>query len=91
MQGQISRAAFSMKLVAGAMSTFMAVVVIGGSKSYVFITFFKQLFLCTTLGVAHGLILLPVLLGLLGPAAYDIDPHNFGEDAPEKTEDLEMS
>ena len=54
------------------MSTFMAVIVLSGSKSYVFITFFKQLFLCTTLGVSHGLILLPVLLALMGPPAYNI-------------------
>lgn len=51
----------------GAMSTFIAIVVLAGSKSYVFISFFKQLVLATMLGCAHGMLLLPVLLCLLGP------------------------
>eukprot|EP00232_Nephroselmis_pyriformis_P018236 CAMPEP_0182899448 /NCGR_PEP_ID=MMETSP0034_2-20130328/28076_1 /TAXON_ID=156128 /ORGANISM="Nephroselmis pyriformis, Strain CCMP717" /LENGTH=896 /DNA_ID=CAMNT_0025033481 /DNA_START=90 /DNA_END=2780 /DNA_ORIENTATION=+ len=55
----------------GAMSTFLAVMVLSGSISYVFITFFKQLFLCITLGLAHGLILLPVLLSLANPKPHD--------------------
>jgi len=59
----------------GAMSTFMAVVVIGGSSSYVFITFFRQLFLCTLFGVGHGLLLLPVMLALFGPPPFDTHPH----------------
>jgi Niemann-Pick C1 protein len=65
------------------MSTFMAVVVIGGSNSYVFITFFRQLFLCTLFGVSHGLLLLPVLLSLLGPPPFDTHPHvyTFDDDA----------
>ena len=54
----------------GAMSTFMAVLILGSSDSYVFQTFFKQLFLCITLGLAHGLIFLPVLLSLLAPKPY---------------------
>jgi len=77
----------------GAASTFMAVVVLGASKSYVFITFFKQLFLCTTLGVSHGLILLPVMLGTFGPPAYEMNAAMFehdGDAAPEGKEDLEM-
>lgn len=57
------------------MSTFMAVVVIGGSSSYVFITFFRQLFLCTLFGVGHGLLLLPVMLALFGPPPFDTHPH----------------
>jgi Niemann-Pick C1 protein len=75
------------------MSTFMAVVVLGASKSYVFITFFKQLFLCTTLGVSHGLILLPVMLGTFGPPPYETNAAMFehdGDAAPEGKEDLEM-
>ena len=54
----------------GAMSTFMAVLILGSSDSYVFQTFFKQLFLCITLGLAHGLLFLPVLLSLLEPRPY---------------------
>ena len=54
----------------GAFSTFLAVAVLGGSQSYVFITFFRQLFLCITLGLSHGLILLPVLMSLVNPKPY---------------------
>ena len=55
----------------GAMSTMVAVLVLGSSDSYVFMTFFKQLFLCISLGLAHGLILLPVCLTLCNPNPYD--------------------
>jgi len=55
----------------GAMSTFMAVMILGSSDSYVFQTFFKQLFLCITLGLSHGLIFLPVLLSVLKPKPYE--------------------
>jgi Niemann-Pick C1 protein len=54
----------------GAMSTFMAVLILGSSDSYVFQTFFKQLFLCIVLGLTHGLIFLPTLLSLLNPKPY---------------------
>merc|ERR1712146_302151 len=51
----------------GAFSTFLAVAALGSSQSYVFATFFKQLFLCTVLGVMNGLVVLPVLLSLVAP------------------------
>jgi len=54
-------------VVHGATSTFLAIVVLAGSNSYVFSSFFKQLFLATVLGVAHGVLLLPVLLSLIAP------------------------
>jgi Niemann-Pick C1 protein len=47
-------------------STLLAVIVIGFSKSYVFRIFFKAFFLVTLIAGAHGLWLLPVLLGLFG-------------------------
>jgi predicted RND superfamily exporter protein len=54
----------------GAMSTFLAVVVLGGSKSYVFRTLFKQFFLTCLFGVLNGMLTLPVLLTWFGPAPY---------------------
>ena len=47
-------------------STFLAVVVLGFSKSYVFVVFFKALFLVVVIAGAHGLWLMPVLLALVG-------------------------
>jgi predicted RND superfamily exporter protein len=47
-------------------STFLAVVVVGFSNSYIFRVFFKVLFLVTVLAGGHGMVLLPVLLSLFG-------------------------
>ncbi len=47
-------------------STFLAVMVIGTSKSFVFVVFFKAFFLVTVIAGAGGLWLLPCLLGLFG-------------------------
>merc|ERR1711937_49320 len=49
-------------------STFLAVVVIGTSKSYVFVVFFKAFFLVTVIAGAHGLVFLPTVLSLFGGA-----------------------
>lgn len=51
----------------GAFSTFLAIVVISPSKSYVFVTFFKMWFGIIIFGVSNGFILLPVLMSLCGP------------------------
>merc|ERR1712232_1273818 len=68
-------------VLSGATSTFLAVVVLLFSKSYVFTTLSKQFALTVGLGVCHGLILLPVLLSLLGPQAFD------NAEMPEEDED----
>lgn len=47
-------------------STFLAVVVLSTSSSYVFRIFFKSLALVTVLGGLHGLWLLPVILSVVG-------------------------
>lgn len=54
----------------GAISTFLAVVVLSGSGSYVFRVLFKQFFLTCVFGVGNGMIFLPVLLSWVGPRAY---------------------
>uniref|UniRef100_A0A7S2IXU5 SSD domain-containing protein n=1 Tax=Haptolina brevifila TaxID=156173 RepID=A0A7S2IXU5_9EUKA len=55
----------------GAFSTFLAVVVLSSSKSYIFRVFFKMFFGISLFGVLHGLVLLPVLLSIIGPAYVD--------------------
>ncbi|GMH32426.1 hypothetical protein BSKO_00260 [Bryopsis sp. KO-2023] len=52
-----------------AISTFIAVLPLAFAKSFVFTLFFRTFFLCVTLGLLHGAILLPVLLSLWPPAA----------------------
>jgi len=54
----------------GALSTFLAIMLLSVSESYVFRVLFKQFFATVILGAAHGLILLPVLLSLLGPEPF---------------------
>ena len=64
-------------VLAGGFSTFLAVVVLLFSTSYVFVVLSRQFCLTVVLGLAHGLILLPVMLSICGPkpfsSAEDID------------------
>ncbi|KAK8393963.1 hypothetical protein O3P69_006275 [Scylla paramamosain] len=54
----------------GGFSTFLAFIFLANSDSHVFITFFKIFFAVVLYGLFHGLVFLPVLLSLVGPAAY---------------------
>eukprot|EP00933_Yihiella_yeosuensis_P032822 TRINITY_DN26483_c0_g1_i1.p1 TRINITY_DN26483_c0_g1~~TRINITY_DN26483_c0_g1_i1.p1 ORF type:complete len:927 (+),score=196.51 TRINITY_DN26483_c0_g1_i1:71-2851(+) len=54
----------------GGVSTFLAVLLLAGSKSYVFRVLFQTFFLTVVLGLAHGMLVLPALLSLIGPAGY---------------------
>ena len=51
----------------GATSTFLAIVVLSTSKSYIFTMFFRMWFGIIIFGVANGFILLPVMLSIAGP------------------------
>ncbi|KAA8492359.1 Niemann-Pick C1 protein [Porphyridium purpureum] len=51
-------------------STFLAVIVIAGAKSFIFQVFFKMFFLIIVLGMTHGFVLVPALLSILGPASF---------------------
>jgi len=62
-------------VVHGAVSTFLAVLVLSASKSYIFVIFFKQFFGICLFGTLHGLMLLPVLLSLVGPDPVDVGAH----------------
>ena len=53
----------------GGFSTFLAFILLAGSRSHVFSSFFKIFFLVVTFGLFHGLIFLPVVLSLLGPSS----------------------
>ena len=52
----------------GGFSTFLAFILLAGSKSHVFSSFFKIFFLVVTFGLYHGLVFLPVVLSLFGPS-----------------------
>jgi hypothetical protein len=57
-------------VIHGGMSTFLAFALLAASESYVFLTFFKVFFLVVVFGIFHGMVFLPVILSLLGPAPY---------------------
>jgi len=61
--GQIGPAVFN-----GGFSTFLAFILLAFSDSYVFLTFVKMFGMVVVFGLFHGLIFLPVLLSLIGPA-----------------------
>lgn len=52
----------------GGFTTFLAFILLAGSKSHVFSTFFKIFFLVVVFGLFHGLVLLPVILSIVGPS-----------------------
>lgn len=54
----------------GALSTFLAVVVLLFSSSYVFTVLSKQFALTVGLGLLHGLVALPVMLATIGPKPF---------------------
>ncbi len=61
--------ALGVPILQGAGSTVVGVLGLAFAPSYLYVTFFKMIFLVILLGAMHGLILLPVLLSLFGPGA----------------------
>ncbi|KAF2366096.1 Protein patched/dispatched [Trinorchestia longiramus] len=61
--------ALGLPIVQGGLSTIFGIMVLVLAPSYIFITFFKTVFLVIFFGATHGLFLLPVLLSLLGPGS----------------------
>ena len=51
----------------GGISTFLAIILLAGSKSYIFEVFFKLWFGIIVFGMSNGFILLPIILSLIGP------------------------
>ena len=54
-------------IMLGGLTTFLGVVPLCLSSTKIFMTVFLAFFAMVVLGVAHGLILLPVILSLVGP------------------------
>ena len=68
----------------GGFSAFLAFILLANSKSHVFSTFFKVFFLVIVFGLFNGLLLLPVMLSLVGPAAYSqASKEETGRDIPQ--------
>ncbi|XP_062562304.1 patched domain-containing protein 3 [Armigeres subalbatus] len=58
-----------MPIVQGSVSTILGVMGLLLADSYIFLVFFKMVFLVIFFGAMHGLFLLPVLLSLFGPGS----------------------
>merc|ERR1712217_481851 len=57
-------------VLCGGVSTFLGIMLLAASQSYVFRVLFQTFFLTVVLGLAHGMLFLPALLNLVGPAPY---------------------
>jgi predicted RND superfamily exporter protein len=57
----------------GGISTFLGVLPLAFSSSTIFFTIFVAFLALVTLGIGHGLILLPVLLSILGPESTKVE------------------
>lgn len=65
-----------MPIFQGSVSTILGCIALLLADSYIFLVFFKMIFLVITFGALHGLFLLPVLLSLFGPVSCGEDPTN---------------
>ncbi|XP_046993292.1 patched domain-containing protein 3 [Schistocerca americana] len=61
--------ALGLPIIQGASSTILAVISLLLAGSYIFLVFFKMVFLVIFFGAMHGLFLLPVLLSIFGPGS----------------------
>lgn len=59
--------ALGLPIIQGAVSTILGVSALILAGSYIFMVFFKMIFLVIVFGALHGMFLLPVLLSLFGP------------------------
>jgi len=73
----------------GGFSTFVAIVTLAPSSSYIFVVFFRLWLGIIFFGLANGFMLLPVILSFFGPL-YSVDDPQASDDAPETdAEDLD--
>ncbi|XP_021948457.1 protein patched homolog 2 isoform X2 [Folsomia candida] len=76
----------------GGFSTFLAIILLAGSKSHAFQSFFKIFSVVIVCGLFHGLIFLPVLLSIFGPEpypfAYSRDHELFDAFKPQKVVEM---
>ncbi|XP_011164677.1 patched domain-containing protein 3 [Solenopsis invicta] len=79
-------------IVQGAASTILGLMALLLAGTYIFLVFFKMVFLVIFIGAMHGMFLLPVLLSLFGPGVCsggDIEPGE-AENAKNSTQEKEL-
>lgn len=60
-------------VIHGGISTFLAIVVLGGAKSYIFVVFFRIWVGIIVFGMCNGFILLPIILSFIGPTTDPVE------------------
>lgn len=70
-------------IVQGAASTILGLGALLLANTYIFLVFFKMVFLVIFIGAMHGLFLLPVLLSIFGPGACSGHEPEISEDGPD--------
>lgn len=73
-------------VVQGAVSTILGLLALLFAGTYIFLVFFKMVFLVIFLGALHGLLLLPVLLSIFGTGSSKIDEDE--DDGKKSKEDI---
>lgn len=56
-------------VIHGGASTFLAIIVLAGAKSYIFVVFFRIWVGIIVFGMCNGFILLPIILSFIGPTS----------------------
>jgi len=72
----------------GGFSTFLAIIALSSSASYIFVVFFRLWFGIIVFGMANGFILLPIILSLCGPLN---DPETESTVTPDTKKDIELA
>ena len=75
----------------GGITTTLAFILLAGSRSHVFSSFFKIFFLVVTFGLFHGLVVLPVFLSIFGPHSIISDSTTNSEDQADNENQITKS
>ena len=77
----------------GAVSSILGIIVLIGAKSYIFRTFAAVMSFVLLFGIAHALLLLPVILSWIGPGRLNVteDSENTGNDTNNGADLVKMS
>ena len=78
-------------VVQGAASTILGLLALLFAGTYIFLVFFKMVFLVIFLGALHGLVLLPVLLSLFGPCDERNDDDDDKDETDQNSEEKDVS
>ncbi|XP_077999939.1 patched domain-containing protein 3-like [Glandiceps talaboti] len=65
---EVALSRVAVPILNGGISSLLGIIFLSKANSYVFLSFFRVMFLTIVFGIAHALLFLPVLLSLIGPS-----------------------